>query len=354
VSWSDNLHLGEYPVVGVLLYEEANMARLLTTGFETGDTSDVLSSAANYYIRNYGQRTGGYSLEIYANNNWTRLTTWPGTDVIYGGMALYTTALGSCSIFELNDISGNPLVSVGYNSNGTISIYTGRFGTHLETSASQAIWANTSHYIEFYVYIADSSGRFIVYVDGVKRCDYTGDTKIGASDITNISLYSWASGAANHYFDDIVINDDAGSDNNTYPGQVHLLPARPDAAGDQTGLTPSTGSNWECVNEVPASSTDYVYGREIDTYDLYSIANPSLPTGALIKNVIVVAHAAYNSGGGNIAPMMKSGSTSVQSADQVLISSYKPYYFCRSLDPNGDIAWTTSAINSLQIGEKVR
>jgi hypothetical protein len=74
----------------------------------------------------------------------------------------------------------------------------------------------------------------------------------------------------------------------------------------------------------------------------------------VIQNVIVIAHAAYDSGGGNIAPMMKSGSTSVQSADQALSAVYRPYEFCRALDPNGDIAWAISAVNALQIGVKVR
>jgi hypothetical protein len=334
------------------------MTRRITTGFETGDTTDIIANTATMAITSSSPtpRTGGYCLRLYGNNNYATLKSIPGTDVTYQGIGIYIPALSSTGrVACFLDTAGNGLVSVGYDAAGKITLYRGEFSTLLDTSLNQAIFGAGWYYFEVYALIANSGGRLTVKVDGAQTNDFTGDTEPGSNtDIYNTRIYSWSSGANYQWYDDIAINDDAGSDNNTWPGQVKLLPFRPTGAGDNTGLTPSSGSNWDCVDEVPASATDYVYDTVVDEYDLYAAADPSLPDGAVIQNVIVIAHAAYDSGGGNIAPMMKSGSTSVQSADQALSAVYRPYEFCRALDPNGDIAWAISAVNALQIGVKVR
>jgi hypothetical protein len=71
-------------------------------------------------------------------------------------------------------------------------------------------------------------------------------------------------------------------------GFVFELP--PTGAGSVTGLTPSTGSNYACVDERPASTTDYVSDTVDQDYDLY--AHGSLPaTAAVVVAVVPWAYA---------------------------------------------------------------
>ena len=59
---------------------------------------------------------------------------------------------------------------------------------------------------------------------------------------------------------------------------------RPSAAGDVTQLSPSTGSNWENVDEV--SADDGGTYNDGDGYDLYNLTNHTTEAGA-ISNVRV-------------------------------------------------------------------
>ena len=332
------------------------MTRLLTTGFETGDNSDFyIYSPSTPSIITSPVRTGSYAVSS-TGLTYGRFKQFTGTDVLYGHTGI-RFPYGGYGIplegIQFLDSSGTVLITICQDSPGyRISAYLGNKSSLLAKSTSDFA-INTWYGMEFYIYIADSGGRAVIKMDGAIWIDYTGDTKVSTTtDIAYMQLCS--NSGVFQYYDDIVLNDDSGSDNNTYPGQVKLLPFRPDGAGDNTGLTPSTGSNYQCVDEVPASATDYVYDTVIDDYDLYTTANPTIPDGATITNVIVIAHSAYDSGGGSIAPIMKSGSIIASGIDFALSSAYRPYEYCRSKDPNGDIEWTVSGINSLQIGEKVR
>jgi hypothetical protein len=332
------------------------MTRLVTTGFETGDSSDfsLVNGAIAIVSSSPTPATGGYCARVGGGGgNYCDLYPFAGTDVIYGFMRVLSLGDSYGCFLKILDADKNVLITFEYTAAGKLSVYRGDGAALLATSTNQVFFYNVWAGVEFYILIDDSAGRVIINVDGVANViDFTGDTK--QSSAVNMVYARLFCGSYRMSFDDLVINDDAGSSNNTYPGQVKLLPFRPTGAGDNTGLTPSSGNNWDCVNEVPASAVDYVYDTVPDDYDLYAAADPSIPDGAVLKNVIVIAHSAYDSGSGNIAPMMKSGSTSVQSADQALIAAYRPYEFCRALDPNGDIAWTVSAVNALQIGVKVR
>ena len=52
---------------------------------------------------------------------------------------------------------------------------------------------------------------------------------------------------------------------------AQTITLRPNAAGGNTGLTPSAGANWECVDEeTPDEDTTYVYITDADGYDTYT------------------------------------------------------------------------------------
>lgn len=341
------------------------MTRLLTTGFETGDLSDIYNTATTFSVVTTSPtpRTGGYCFKITTDTtNFARLKGWTAVDTIYGGFALFFFPSGTPAtlLAKLVDASGNVLMTFRTNTSSFINYYMGDSNTLLGTGSNQ-LPANEWVYLEFYVYIADASGRLTVKMNGMNDIDFTGDTRYTTfgPQIANLWLCGSATGGTGFYnaFDDIVINNASGTYNNTFPGAIKLQPIRPTGAGDVTQLFrggTDSGANWSQVEEVPASSTDYVYHTVIDNYDLYNMDTFTLPSGAMIKNVIPVAAALMDSGAGNIALMVKSGATTASGLDQGLTTTLRPYTEAWAKNPDDSNDWEQADIDAIQIGEKVR
>lgn len=341
------------------------MTRLLTTGFETGDLSDIYNTAASFSVVTTGPtpRTGGYCFKITTDvANFARLKGWTAVDTIYGGFALfyYPNGTPATQLIKLVDGSGNVLITFKTNTSSYIDYYMGDSNTKLGTGTIQ-LPTNEWTYLEFYVYIADASGRLTVKMNGANDIDFTGDTRYSTygPQIANMWLCGAQTGGTGYYnaFDDIVINNTSGSYNVTFPGAIKLQPIRPVASGDTTQLIrggTDRGANWDQVDEVPASSTDYVYHTSVDNYDLYNMDTFTLPSGAMVKNVIAVAAALMDSGAGNIALMIKSGGTIASGSDQALTTTLRPYTEAWAKRPNDSGDWTQEDIDALQAGEKVR
>ena len=331
------------------------MTRLINTGFETGDKLDFTSTTGT--VQTSIVYTGGYALGITGSAAFDLPVPVPG-DVLYLSFFLYTD-LGSSSIIDfmrVRDISGVGLLEFSANISGVAYLY--RSGTLLATSSSPVFQDLAWHHVEIFVTIADSGGRGVLKVNGVTVIDFTGDTKPG----TNTDIYTFAASVGNnfaYYYDDLVVNDDGGSaPDNTYPGRVRLFPLRPTGAGNYTqwdrGGTDS-GANWSQVEEVPASSVDYVTTTVDDEIDSYALANLSgLPAGASFKSVIVVAEAMLDSGSKKLALGVRSGSTDSFGADKGLGTSYSPKYERFTTDPADSNPWTETDINAVEAAIKSR
>ena len=76
------------------------------------------------------------------------------------------------------------------------------------------------------------------------------------------------------FMDDIAINDDQGSFQNSWPGAAEVINLRPNAAGDNAGWAIITGeaSNYQAVDEVtPDDATSYVQGDPVNETDDHNV-----------------------------------------------------------------------------------
>jgi len=106
---------------------------------------------------------------------------------------------------------------------------------------SPSVWRN----IEFRYLCDNTTGRFVVKVDGDTKIDYTGDTSQElAADFRYLWLASETGGDVD-YFDDVIINDTSGSANTGYPDGEVVIGLRPNAAGDTNDLDPGRGDAGE-------------------------------------------------------------------------------------------------------------
>ena len=118
-----------------------------------------------------------------------------------------------------------------------------------------------------------------------------------------------------------------------------------------TQFTPSTGANYTCVDEVAASTTDYVESATAAQQDLYAFTDlPHTPVN--IYGVLRTAVATKDDvGTRSIKLLTKCASAVSAGADKALsFGSYVRLADTIDVDPNTSVAWTTSALNASQFG----
>jgi hypothetical protein len=193
---------------------------------------------------------------------------------------------------------------------------------------------------------ADSGGVFQLKVNGVLDIDFSGDTTDGPTTIDNIRIYCPTNNGS--HFDNIVIDDAE------FPGNTKIQALRPNGAGNSTQWTPSAGNNWDCVDEVPASDSDYVATNTLDAVDLYSASD--LPAEAYSVKCVQVQARAYKEGNAlnvqNLQLACRTHDTNYFSSNKALTTSAKSHANIWQANPNTAEPWTISEVNAMEIGVK--
>ena len=205
-------------------------------------------------------------------------------------------------------------------------------------------------------YTADStSGRFILYVNGVEVYAYTGDTGSGATGAYMPSAYATNQNWGSYlYLDDWFVDGGSGNSEGPPPAARFLF-ALPNAAGDdsQWSVFPS-GSNYQAVDEATFDTdTTYVYAASSGLQDLYNFANVTLPLGYSIATVrgIVYGKKSNAAVDTELKLVISDGATDVESSAIDLTTGYTLLTATFDTDPSGT-PWTESTVNSTQFGIK--
>ncbi len=356
------------------------MTRLLTCGYETGDreelgTNTIGSSATmalvttsptprlsgNYCLKCTGNTAAGHAFKTFSfGGNKTEVWSRFG---LYIHAATFTSEV---CFAVLNDSTATAQGCLTYT--GSDSLIRARFsnqnsGTLLGTSTltmTQDAW----HLIEWRHQMTSTTvGITEVWLDGTRVINFSGDN----TNTANVNVASLALGMGTAYsvtvaayyqaFDDIAVNDTAGTINNgqIYDGRVVLL--KPNGAGSNTNQTrggTDSGANWSQVDELPPSLTDYVYSATVGTRDTYALED--LPSGTWAVNCCEVLAYAQNSdtNPGSLGLTVKSGATTNEGSAQALAASAQYFRQLYETDPATSAAWATSAVNVLEAGTTVR
>lgn len=197
-------------------------------------------------------------------------------------------------------------------------------------------------------FVLGNPGLLIVMCDGVEvvRRAYRTTANSAAASYASAYLTAPQSSPDPATFDSVVIADD-------FQGDCHVDYLVPDGNGDTSqwvGSDSDSVDNWELVDEIPASATDYVEADATDLRDLYAVAN--LPASGVIKAVQAVVHP-WKLGPGLEIPtstILKTGSGEhtdlIEGMSTVMQGLEAPI---RTTRPGGG-AWTVSDVNNLQIG----
>lgn len=293
-----------------------------------------------------------YCMEMLTASSYaTKILT--ADTMMYGAVLFRLKTLALTQVFSF--FSGASLLgNLAVTAEGNLAIYAG--ASALLATSDVTIAAEETQFIEFYYKLADSpDGAFVVKLNGITVLDYTGDTKPGdEATFTAFRLgYAGVSGRnANGYFDNIIL-DDAG-----YVGELHIQGCAVTGAGTTSQLSASpddsSDDDYECINEVPPSDTDYLYSNTAGHVSTFATANL---TGTIvsIKGVKVSARVKKNGAATptNVELALRSGTTNYFGADNAVGTSFASINKIWELDPDTSAAFLEAGFNAAEIGVKV-
>jgi hypothetical protein len=245
-------------------------------------------------------------------------------------------------------------ISLRLNNGGELSILLA--SSQLEITSGLGLVTGSWYWIELKVLVDNAAGTYEVKVgSSIVLSDDTIDTQVGANAYYDIVRFKGGdTSETDMYIDDFYIANGAGSINNDFLGNVHVTAIFPDGAGTTTGFTPSTGSNYACVDENPSTDdTDYVESDTTTTKDTYSYGDISALSGikGIQINTLCRETDATNF---NLITVIRSDSTDYDSSgDTIGTTNYTTKRLISEEDPATTNPWLYADINAAEFGIKV-
>lgn len=226
--------------------------------------------------------------------------------------------------------------------------------TTIAQSVSGVIKLNTWHYVEVKCRIHETLGVVVIKVDGREVINFSGDTRystdaeetacilIKGRDTTNAD-YTW--------WDDMYMLTDSGEAPTDFLGDCMVDTIYPNGAGTYTEMTPSSGENWECVNEIIIDDTDYVTGElgQKDSYVYQDVSGESTIHGVQLITVDKISEGSiiYKKPLLSIYGNDYSGEeSSVGGVKNIDTEQF-------GVDPESGEVWTSVKINKYEFGTKI-
>jgi len=338
-------------------------------GFDHVISGELVATEFDYsshdgYLSIEDGRRGGKSLCITYNMNRYRMEFEQVDQTLIFGVAIKfidntSQSLGTTSrSFTLgigNNYSGwvYPTIILRTSTSGSVSLERNHSSTGYYTLIAESppgvLKADTWHYFELKVRVHDTSGEAIVKVDGRTVIDFSGDTYYSGDVVTCQVQLGGRLTTAYTYFDDLYVLTDSGEAPTDFLGDCMVDTIRPSAAGTHTEMTPSAGSNYECVNEIVLDDTDYVSfsGEEgiKDCYDFDGVSGETTIHGIrLLRAGLLESGSLYSKPLLNVYGNLYSGEEEVIGGTLEYDSQTYP------TDPESGEVWTNDKINKYEFG----
>lgn len=275
----------------------------------------------------------------------------PNTNAIIYGSAYKDTkgSTGDASIIEF--LMGDSVKATVYH--GADNAWSVNIGGVTYTSPNNKFTVNVWAYLELKFKLHSSAGYIELRVDEETIINETGiNTGLDTDYIDFVKWVQTGVFQSNSCFQDIYICDNSGGVNDDFLGDIKVDILRPNASGDSTDFTPSTGSNWENVKEVTIDDdTTYNESELVGDKDLYNLDST---TSTIIHGVQQFTVMRKNDVGTKGArQVLKSGSTEDVGDTKFLNDSYTGYRRPFDVNPDTTTAWTQTTLNALQTGVEV-
>ena len=351
------------------------MARLLTSGFETGATNEFNGGALGCTISSTYKRTGTYSLRIpnQSGSQASRITHTFAADVteLFFRFALYVDSGAiqvSSALLTFYDNLNAAQLTLWYNT-GTqsLDLYRGNDpgdvvpGTLIATG-TVVIRSDVWCIVQGRVLIHDTTGAVTVTINNTTAVAYSGDTQ--ATSVAGMRSITFRGAVAAPvsgfcYLDDVAFNDTTGSYQTTYPGLGGVYLLTPTADGATTTWDPSTGAvHYTLVDDVPANTTDWIQARDTGEIDLFELSNT--PTYVNTINLVEVLYsAAVTASGYNLlTDVLRDGTVNYTDGTSTVVGIIPGYVLYKGTPhynrpADGTTPWGTADVDALQAGVQI-
>ncbi len=320
------------------------MGIIFMDGFERRSTNAYASSSGVSFSSGISNMSGDYCLNATSISSYIKYYLSSSLTELYMMYRVMVTSSNNIGLAIFYD-SNNAVIAMVRSDNLIIKFYRGT-GTLL--ASGPTISLNTTYLIKMYYKPMDSGGVFKLWVDGVLGIDYSGDTTNGIGNCKSI-LFGYLSGISNGYLymDDLIISTTDITKNLRIAGKAVT------GAGSNADWTPSSGSNnWDTVEEIPPSDSDYNYTNTIGHVDTFNIANCT-ESIASIEALQVNFNCAYEGTPtpSGIQSVLRHGGTDYASGTTILLpSSFGHRFQVYETNPGTGSAFTESDINNLEVG----
>jgi hypothetical protein len=271
------------------------------------------------------------------------------------GCAVKTPALGDQVelLYLTSDSGATQHISVYQDFSARLWIRRG--GTNLVGGTFQ-LSANNWYYVEIKVFLSATVGTAELRVDGRTLHTYSGNTKNGGTKTVFDSVKIGGNGGQSYYYDDLYVNNGAGSTNNDFLGDVSIETLTPNADGTYSQFLGSDGNsvnNYALVNEATPDQTSYVASGNVGDKDSYNFTNLTRTSGTIFN----VQASAYANKSDSAARTMKllsrSGASETLSDVKTLNTGFAMYTYQYENDPATGAPWTIGGVNGAEFGTTV-
>lgn len=311
------------------------------------DVGSLIGQIALATLSTSTARTGSYSTSFASGYHF--ICPFPADNEIYYRQGIYQSDTEKPVDIKFRDVDTVQMVVRLDFSAGIIYLYRGDAATLVAQSATGAITPSTWHCIEVRLLVHDSTGLCQIRVDGVQVIGFAGDTQAGSNaQVTNVMDVQLTGVTPGHFGDDYMVRDDGWCG----IGGLHIL--TPTANGTDTDWTPSAGNAYECVDEIPPSTADYISEDKTGAgRHLFAMSN--LPAEIDVVTAVQVSSFIHVPSASSIqvGQAVKSGATTDVATGQGVSVTPRLQDDIWDDDPNTASEWTVSAVNALEAGVDV-
>lgn len=243
------------------------------------------------------------------------------------------------------------------NGANKVEVYQGN-GTLLGTSTNTVTVA--SHF-QLKVKVDNSAGTFELRINGALETSGTGlDTQNGGTATADrLRLGQVAPGTGNGgtpaSYDDLWFVDTQGSSPvNDFLGDCRIQALSPSAAGNTANFTPSTGSNYQNVDEATSNGdTDYNSDNTVGDKDTFAAGDLTPTAGTIFAVQHCVTARSDDAGSHTLKPVVRISGTDYDiGSGHAFSSSYICAVDLSETSPASSSAWSISEVNAMEIGYK--
>lgn len=316
------------------------MALVFIDGFNSGGTSlwDYVSPSGVTVAQSILNMQATYSLYIASTG--TVYKTLTAADEYTIGFYYKIATSSAASIVRF--LNGGTLL--GELRRNTSSQYLEAYRGTTKISTGITPISSGAYHIQVRYVPHTSSGYFQVKLNNVVEINFSGATVDSGAQINRIAIGSESITTA-AYFSNVVIDDSA------FPGMLLVGIFSLTGNGYLNEWTASAGQNYQCVDEVPASDTDYVSTTATSKSDFYAGSMPNINNVSAVRAVQVQARCRLmgEPDANQIKLGVRTDSTDYFSDAQNVGVSFNDYFNIWLVNPKTSSAWSKADLESLQI-----